>query len=457
MSQIMSGFRKEKEKADVSSKKCLGSLCPQENLNIPHEHQVPNMSAVKAEAIKEDAGDLQKCTQEMTVTTISDLPSNKWLGSGITLEHKHRNMATIKVECVDKEKMGHRQYKREVMPEEMDASGTWYPCPKKAQRMRKPIKSEILRFGKVERRLEVTEDDLSTGPEHLCKEEKPLGQSYSIVTFQASNYGYHDNQSKLCITKTKNLSQTVRRLQQNKKPELDYNLHRNIPVFIESRAVVVVGFTLLLQAAPVSLPCRGIGTSWPICTPAWGNVSPIAGDLPELSGFLFLMHAVEARPGMEHTHFRVRLPVASWPMNGVQSTLNLLMPAQDPEGEEGKLNGAGGRVYSYINLPEDTSKETSLPPKTLQRRFLDVPSVIRSFSLPGRRSYVRNVWIKVVRAEHPSLLDKIRTFVMQEVQSSLAAFTPPPTSPGPSPPKKRKRIPTALMVQFQKNGRNLPY
>ncbi|XP_073540614.1 uncharacterized protein [Phyllobates terribilis] len=167
-------MEEHQESVDVSSKNGLGSLRPQENHHIPHEQQVPNMSAVKVEAINEDEGDLQKCTEEMTVANISDLPSNRCLGSGIPQEHQYRNMAAIKVECVDKEKMGHRQYKREVMPEEMDASGTRSPCPKKVIRMRKPIKSEILRFGRVERRLEVTEDNLSTGHKLLCKKEKPL-------------------------------------------------------------------------------------------------------------------------------------------------------------------------------------------------------------------------------------------------------------------------------------------
>ncbi|XP_073416996.1 uncharacterized protein [Dendrobates tinctorius] len=161
-------MEEHQESLVVSSRKCLGSLCPQENHHNPHEHQVPNMSAVKVDAINEDEGD------EMTMATVSALPSNKCFGAGIPPEHKHRNMAAIKVEGVDKEKMGQGQYKREVMPKEMNAPGTWHPCPKKAQRMRKPIKSEILRFGKVKRRLRDTEYDLSTDPELLCKEEKPL-------------------------------------------------------------------------------------------------------------------------------------------------------------------------------------------------------------------------------------------------------------------------------------------
>ncbi|CAJ0963854.1 unnamed protein product [Ranitomeya imitator] len=49
---------------------------------------------------------------------------------------------------------------------------------------------------------------------------------------------------------------------------------------------------------------------------------------------------------------------------------------------------------------------------------------------------------KIVRAEHPSLIDEIRSLVRQEVQTSLATLAPPPppppSSPGPSLPKKRK-------------------
>ncbi|XP_040293861.1 zinc finger protein 1 homolog [Bufo bufo] len=46
------------------------------------------------------------------------------------------------------------------------------PCPKKTPRMRKPIKSEILRFGKVERRLDVKQEGSCMGDERLCKEKR---------------------------------------------------------------------------------------------------------------------------------------------------------------------------------------------------------------------------------------------------------------------------------------------
>ncbi|XP_075205296.1 uncharacterized protein LOC142311093 isoform X1 [Anomaloglossus baeobatrachus] len=187
-------MEEHQESVDISSKKCLGSLCPQENHHIPLEHQVPNKTVIKVESI--DERNLQKCREITPMATIpaaqvkepgqkpqveaswdtNDLPSNKCLGSGISQEHQRRNMAASKVECVDKEKMSHCQYKRDMMPEKMDASGIRYPCVKKTQRMRKPIKSEILRFGKVERRLEVTLDDHYTGPELLCKGEKSLSR-----------------------------------------------------------------------------------------------------------------------------------------------------------------------------------------------------------------------------------------------------------------------------------------
>ncbi|CAJ0959733.1 unnamed protein product [Ranitomeya imitator] len=68
---------------------------------------------------------------------------------------------------------------------------------------------------------------------------------------------------------------------------------------------------------------------------------------------------------------------------------------------------------------------------------------------------------KIVRAEQPSLLEEIRSLVKQEVQSSLAAFTPPPPQP-PSPAKKeksRRRIlnlnQTSPMSHPRVDGRNL--
>ncbi|CAJ0956484.1 unnamed protein product, partial [Ranitomeya imitator] len=47
---------------------------------------------------------------------------------------------------------------------------------------------------------------------------------------------------------------------------------------------------------------------------------------------------------------------------------------------------------------------------------------------------------RIVKAEQPSLLDEIRSLVKQEVQSSLAAFTPPPPPPPPHSPAKNRKI-----------------
>ncbi|CAJ0931756.1 unnamed protein product [Ranitomeya imitator] len=47
---------------------------------------------------------------------------------------------------------------------------------------------------------------------------------------------------------------------------------------------------------------------------------------------------------------------------------------------------------------------------------------------------------RIVKAEQPSLLDEIRSLVKQEVQSSLAAFTPPPPPPPPHSPAKKRKI-----------------
>ncbi|XP_075697492.1 uncharacterized protein LOC142663077 [Rhinoderma darwinii] len=173
---------------DVSSKRCLGSRYPEENHHIPQENQGKNMTDVKVECVAEDEMSREKCKEEITPVSVTpDVPSKRCLDSEypqknhhIPQEHQDRSMNVVKVECVDEHETSLLQCKAEVTPVDIipDASSTIQsqerpPCPKKTQRMRKPIKSEILRFGKVERRLEVTEDECCAGDE-LHKNEKAL-------------------------------------------------------------------------------------------------------------------------------------------------------------------------------------------------------------------------------------------------------------------------------------------
>ncbi|XP_056387518.1 zinc finger protein 660-like [Hyla sarda] len=159
----------------ASSKICFGARYPQKIHLFPQQPQGRNISIIKAESVYEDEMNLQKCKeQRMPLDIAQDVLRKKCLGSGkpqenhqIPKEHQSRNMATI--ELIDKEVVT----PVEVMP---DVSGTVIKqmplCPKKAQRMRKPIKSEILRFGKAERRLQIEVEDHYMGDEFLCKEEK---------------------------------------------------------------------------------------------------------------------------------------------------------------------------------------------------------------------------------------------------------------------------------------------
>ncbi|XP_069837982.1 zinc finger protein 585A-like [Dendropsophus ebraccatus] len=167
-------MEEHQESVDVSKKRCLGFRNPQENYHFPQEHQGRNMNAIKAERVYENEMTLQKCKKDRTPGDITlDVPSKKCLSSEnpqkylqIPQEHQSRN--SVKTEFVEVVK---------PVKDIPDASATIKtpqrsPCPKKTQRMRKPIKSEILRFGKAERRLEIDEEDHCMGDELLCQEEE---------------------------------------------------------------------------------------------------------------------------------------------------------------------------------------------------------------------------------------------------------------------------------------------
>lgn len=174
-----------RESVDVSSKMCPGPRYPQEKLHIPREHQRRNPSAIKVEPSCEDEMSLRKCKKLVSPVDIRpDATGKKRLGSANfpenhpkAAEHQGRNTSAAKVEREYEDETGLRRYREEVTEIAADASGAVKtparpPCPKKTQRMRKPIKSEILRFGKVERRLEVSEEDHCPVEELPNKEQK---------------------------------------------------------------------------------------------------------------------------------------------------------------------------------------------------------------------------------------------------------------------------------------------
>ncbi|KAG8549387.1 hypothetical protein GDO81_021317 [Engystomops pustulosus] len=161
---------------DLLYKNCIALGSPQDNRHIPQECQVRTMTPnVKSE--NEEEMSIQKCKARMMPADInSEEPIKKCLGSGNPLEnhkiphdYQGRNVANTKAEGVENDEVDLLQYKEKEFPP--DAADTIRrpkrpPSPRKTQRMRKPIKSEILRFGKVERRLE--------DKEYGCTGDEPI-------------------------------------------------------------------------------------------------------------------------------------------------------------------------------------------------------------------------------------------------------------------------------------------
>ncbi|XP_075144442.1 uncharacterized protein LOC142219350 [Leptodactylus fuscus] len=165
MMMMMEGHQ---ESGDVPSKNRLASRS-QEN------HRQDRQAITSA---NKDETDLQKCMERTAPPDVSSLENPQ--------ENQGRNVTT-NGEGADEDKVEPGRYKKEVETSQ-EASGPVKPserppCPKKTQRMRKPVKSEILRFGKLERRLEVRREEGYTREELLYKEERP----YSYIITDGSN------------------------------------------------------------------------------------------------------------------------------------------------------------------------------------------------------------------------------------------------------------------------------
>ncbi|KAG9464971.1 hypothetical protein GDO78_019141 [Eleutherodactylus coqui] len=138
------------------------------------------MTTIKAECV--DKMILWKFKEERTAADIApDVAKKKCLGSDNPQENHQtpqecqgRSMTNVRVQCADE--MGLLKCKKQTTADSSSVMRTPErpPCPKKTQRMRKPIKSEILRFGKVETRVEAEEEERCPRGDLYCKEEKFL-------------------------------------------------------------------------------------------------------------------------------------------------------------------------------------------------------------------------------------------------------------------------------------------
>ncbi|XP_066442110.1 zinc finger protein 665-like [Eleutherodactylus coqui] len=147
---------------------------------IPQQHQGRSMTTIKAECV--DKMILWKFKEERTAADIApDVAKKKCLGSDNPQENHQtpqecqgRRMTNVRVQCADE--MGLLKCKKQTTADSSSVMRTPErpPCPKKTQRMRKPIKSEILRFGKVETRVEAEEEERCPRGDLYCKEEKFL-------------------------------------------------------------------------------------------------------------------------------------------------------------------------------------------------------------------------------------------------------------------------------------------